>query len=321
MISVIIPTRNRASSLKTTLYSLSQQQHLEKVEIIVVDNGSTDGTAQLCQDLIEKGDMRLRYYHDAEPGLLTGRHLGASVALGDLLCFLDDDVYLNPTWTGGVIDAFSDVAVQLATGPCLPLYETYPPAWLMAFWGKVPNGKACGWLSLIDLGSQKLIIDTNYVWGLNFFIRKAALLELGGFHPDNIPPHLQAYQGNGETGLTLKAKEKGFKALYHPSLLLHHIVPAERLTLAYFEKRAFYQGICHSFYELRKETYGTANEKPMPLSEKVYWALKKRSLMVKERFTSVEIRNLLKRFNQKEQEGYAFHQQAYLENEKVRSWV
>src|SRR3954462_11798780 len=104
-ISIIIPTYNRAPTLRHTLLSIFKF-NLEGIEIIVVDNGSTDDTATICRDFQQTDKKGLRYYYDAEPGLLTGRHKGASVANGDILCFLDDDVELSSTWVQGVREAF-----------------------------------------------------------------------------------------------------------------------------------------------------------------------------------------------------------------------
>lgn len=74
-----------------------------------------------------------------------------------------------------------------------------------------------------------------------------------GFHPDIGPPALQRYQGDGETGLTLKAREAGYLALYHPAVSVKHMIPASRLTAAYFERRSYYQGVCDSYTRIRRD--------------------------------------------------------------------
>ena len=73
--------------------------------------------------------------------------------------------------------------------------------------------------------------------GLEFFHPERYILELGGFHPDCIPKHLQRFQGDGETGLSYKIKEKGYKSIYHPGAMVYHLIPASRLTVEYFEAR------------------------------------------------------------------------------------
>jgi glycosyltransferase involved in cell wall biosynthesis len=322
-ISIIIPTYNRAPTLRQTLLSIFKS-NLEGIEIIVVDNGSTDDTARICRDFQQADKKGLRYYYDAEPGLLTGRHKGASVANGDILCFLDDDVELSSTWVQGVREAFGDAEVQLATGPSLPRYETQPPEWLRYFWTPwEKRGTACFWLSLMDLGTEKLAIHPTNVWGLNFCIRKATFIELGGFHPDNIPDRLQMFQGDGETGLALKAWEKGYKALYHPSIKVHHLIPATRLTYTYFQKRAYYQGVCNSFSHLRTTVPAVKESLLTKLKRK---SIRRIFIRIRERgqhllFTPKEVKELQRVLRQKENEGYRFHQEAFHNNPKVKDWV
>jgi GT2 family glycosyltransferase len=50
---------------------------------------------------------------------------------------------------------------------------------------------------------------------------KDTLFALSGFHPDCVPANLQQFQGDGETGLSIKAREKGYRAIYQPKALLH----------------------------------------------------------------------------------------------------
>ncbi len=256
MISVIIPTLNRAESLALTLESLVCQSALSNLyEIIVVDNGSTDRTQDVTRSAIAANpNHKIRYVYEPEPGLLSGRHRGAVEANGDIAIFVDDDIDADPRWLQSIADTFEDPTVQLVGGKNLPKYEITPPDWLEGFWSSTPyGGRACGDLSLLDLGDRAIDINPNYIWGLNFAIRKQALFDLGGFHPDCIAENLQHFQGDGETGLTMKATEKGYRAVYQPQALVYHRTSRGRLTPQYFEKRAFYQGVCNSYTTIRRE--------------------------------------------------------------------
>ncbi len=324
MISIIIPYYNRAVSLQKTLTSIYNQVGWTDFEVIVVDNGSTDATALICRQF-ENANPGLKYFYDAVPGLLTGRHFGASVAKGDILCFIDDDVELCASWLPGVKDAFKQEDIHLATGPSLPKYQVNPPKWLNYFWDGKQDEKFCSWLSLLDFGKEIKIIHPCYVFGLNFCIRKETLFSLGGFHPDCIPADFQMFQGDGETGLSMKAFEKCYKVIYHPGIQLYHLISKERLTINYFEKRAFYQGVCNSFTYLRNK-YFTENEKIISTAQrfsffrKVYRRLKSvwKQINYPE---SNEIKALKQRFAEKEKEGYQFHQKAFQNDEKVQQWV
>src|ERR1044071_6101497 len=87
-VSVIVPTRNRSSLLSKTLRTVLRQQDVE-LEVIVVDEASTDGTAALLATL---GDARVRViHHDRPRGVSAARNHGADEARGEWLAFIDDD--------------------------------------------------------------------------------------------------------------------------------------------------------------------------------------------------------------------------------------
>ena len=117
--SVIVPTRNRADLLAGCLRSLAAQDcPAGDFEVLVVDNGSTDGTAALCAEAPERfGLAGLRCVVEPEPGLLSGRHRGALEARGGVLVFVDDDIVAAPGWLSALLRAFDDPCVHLAGGP------------------------------------------------------------------------------------------------------------------------------------------------------------------------------------------------------------
>lgn len=116
----------------------------------------------------------------------------------------------------------------------------------------MPEGRFLDSLSLIDLGSYPREIAAYFVWGLNFNIRKRTLLEMGGFHPDGVPLPLVRYRGDGEGGLSNKIIENGHKTLYHPGARVNHVIGQDRLSIAYFKRRRFLQGISDSYSEIRR---------------------------------------------------------------------
>lgn len=331
-VSVIIPTYNRYDSLRLTLESIINQNFSpNEFEVIVIHNGSTDETKEVCKHY-SSVIKNFIYHHDEMPGLLTGRHRGAFEAKGEILCFLDDDVNLASDWLKGIKYCFEENPdVDLVTGPCLPKYEKYPPEWLNYFWSETPyGGKMCTWLSLLDLGRQEIYIDPIYVWGLNFSIRRNTLFELGGFNPDSVPSHLQQFQGDGETGLSLKANVLGYKAFYTYRAMLYHRVPKDRLSVNYFEKRAFYQGICDSYTKIRKDNNFYCDDKNVVINknEKKQFLFKKIARKIKARLKHntakkqpKEIQKIQHQLHLKYIEGYNFHQQAFQSSESIRNWV
>lgn len=331
MISIIIPTYNRCFQLENTLKSLTRlKTDPMRFEIVIVDNASTDHTKQVSENFIQHfPGFNIRYFYETIPGLLSGRHRGAEEAKGEIYTFIDDDVEVNDNWLEtilNVMEANSDV--DLLTGPCLPQYEIDPPEWLSNFWIKDENGLHCGWLSLLDFGDKEKEIDPIFVWGLNFTVRKFVFERLKGFHPDITPEKFQMFQGDGETGLSLKAKEAGFKAWYHPQVKLKHLVPKSRLSIDYFKQRAYSQGISNSYTDIRKQNglYSVTDLEHSNPEIRIFikkirrWVKKMYFDLIKKELNNVN-NPIIDQMQQAEREGYQFHQQQFIDNQKVRAWV
>jgi glycosyltransferase involved in cell wall biosynthesis len=96
-ISVVIPTFNRASQVQAALKSVLAQTYGE-FEVIVIDDGSTDGTGEALQEIIRlqgNGGKRVRYFFQSNQGQSVARNKGTDEARGEWVAFLDsDDVWL-----------------------------------------------------------------------------------------------------------------------------------------------------------------------------------------------------------------------------------
>lgn len=94
-VSVIIPTRNNIDTLPATLRSIGLQQ-MTGVEIIVIDDGSTDGTREWLAEMMRESDM-LRVLHTESAGPAGARNQGISISSAPIIAFADSD----DTWTRG----------------------------------------------------------------------------------------------------------------------------------------------------------------------------------------------------------------------------
>jgi glycosyltransferase involved in cell wall biosynthesis len=109
MPSIIIPTYNYASYLPQAIQSALNQTH-QPVEVIVVDDGSTDDTPQVAASF---GDA-IRYIRQPNAGLSAARNRGIQEATGDLLVFLDADDLLDPTMVEVSLAAWAQLRPQPA---------------------------------------------------------------------------------------------------------------------------------------------------------------------------------------------------------------
>ncbi|WP_312562888.1 glycosyltransferase family A protein [Anaerospora sp.] len=302
-ISVIIPTRNRASELNIALESIEQQNlPQDEFEVLVVDNGSIDNTGDVVKSFRDK-IINLRYFFEPTPGLHVGRHCGLKNANTDILVFADDDIRAFPTWLTAIKSIFEqNPEVVLVGGKNLPDYEIEPPTWVLNLWSQCKYGKCLGYYSILDFGDDIKEISPYYVWGCNFSIRRKVLLGVGGFHPDGMPKELLEYRGDGETAVSAAIAANHWKTIYHPAASVYHLVSKQRMTVAYLYNRAYAQGISDSYTKIRADN---------GLLE-----------AARSRSTSNREMDLVKRtLRNGYEDGYAFHQLKVRSNPDILSWV
>jgi mycofactocin system glycosyltransferase len=168
-VSVIIPVRNRPRELESCLLSLGKLDYPDhKLEIIVVDDASTDHTPRIVSDfparLISVKKRRQAPYC---------RNLAAKQANGEILAFIDSDCLADPLWLKELLSAFKDSRVAGVGGRVASWFE------------KTPLDRYEGVKSSLIMGKRFARSQENekffYVPSCNLLIRKNLFLELGGF--------------------------------------------------------------------------------------------------------------------------------------------
>jgi len=228
-ISVIIPTLNRCEILARALDSVCVQSFpSDQYEIIAVDNGSSDGTRELVDQLNHAHKRRIRYVFEGKPGLHHARHAGAHMATGEILVFTDDDATFDPGWLQAYGMAFAqNTRMTAAGGPVRPIWEVPPPEWLLDYIG---DAKTFPPLSLMEPYDGFRLDPKGFFFGVNMAIRRDVLFAVGGFNPELIG---NSTVGDGESGLNRKLQERGYLIGYVPGALVYHHIPQARMTLEY----------------------------------------------------------------------------------------
>lgn len=322
MITVVIPTRNRAHLLLAALQSIAGQTLSKKLfEVLVIDNGSTDETAALVKKSGSAG-LNLRYFYEPEPGLHVGRHRGMIEAKGDILVFADDDIEAFPSWLATIHELFCDPEVAMVGGNNLPMFLESPPSWLVKLWERPHplGGKVLPALSILELDASKRSHNPFYVYGCNFAIRKKVLLQAGGFHPDGMPKELIRFRGDGETHVSRFIADSGMKCLFHSKASVHHKVTPERMSVDYFRQRGFNQGVSDSYTQLRD------GQSPALLRRllRTRWAASGLRVIrnCHDMFTRTPgERRALRALRQGHFDGFNYHQNVYQTDSEVRDWV
>lgn len=120
-VGVIIPTYNRRDSLLSTLDSLGQQTlPQEQIEVIVVDDGSTDGTEHLDWRAFP---FHVQYCRQENVGATKARNTGAAHCSADILTFMDDDIVATPDMLKYLVQPVSDSEKTITLATLVPAFE------------------------------------------------------------------------------------------------------------------------------------------------------------------------------------------------------
>jgi glycosyltransferase involved in cell wall biosynthesis len=328
MISVIIPTRNRVHMISSLLVSFGNQAlDPECYEVIIVDNGSTDSTVSILKSL-QALRTNTKVIIEPRPGLHYARHKGLLEASGSIVTYADDDIEPIPTWLAAINECFSDSKVSLLGGNNIPLFMGMPPDWLCLLWNgrNFDHAKAVSMLSIQEHPPGRYDFDPYMVWGCNFSIRKDVLLAAGGFHPDGMPQNLIRFRGDGETHVSKYVSENKLKCIFDSRATVYHKVTPERMTLGYFHKRGFNQGVSDSYTHLRNPPESSSSNQscnPRELASAIKIKLRATKSKFFERFSLAEPTPNPGRtaFQEGYDEGFAYHQAVYTKDPEVRAWV
>jgi len=183
-ISVIIATYNRCESLKKALSTLIKQQvdGSFDYEIIIADNNSNDQTKKTVEDFMVSTSTRIRYVFEPVQGKSHALNTAIGLAQGEVLCFTDDDVLVDPFWLLNIKLCFEEHHCDGLGGRILPDY---------------PSGGSYQWVrDNIDI-LMGAIVSYDYgegtkpyakpqceFFGANFAFRKKIFEECGLFSID-----------------------------------------------------------------------------------------------------------------------------------------
>ena len=236
-ISILICTRNRAASLRETLRSLSTLRipEGETVELIVVDNGSTDDTATVVETEAPDVLAPRRVYAET-PGLSNARNAGVAAAKGEILLFTDDDVRVPPDWIERMCAPFRREAVDAVAGG-VRLALTLRRPWM----APVHMGALADTSPLRGTSQPRLV-------GANMALRRSVFERIPMFDPD-LGAGPGPYGFHEETLFSLQVVEAGGQiADAYDTLVEHHPDPS-RITPAAFVEWADRLGRSDAYVE------------------------------------------------------------------------
>lgn len=179
--SVVVPAYNEAAFLGSCLDSLLDQDFCGRYEIIVVDNNSTDGTAEVARS------RGVTVVHETIPGVCAARQRGTELAEGEIVVSTDADTVFSSGWLSRIDRAFLEDPARVAVaGPCR---YVDPPLW----------GRAYVWIFYAVRLFAWLTGRILYVTATNIAFRKSAWT---GYD-------IAASQGGDELGLLCQLRARG----------------------------------------------------------------------------------------------------------------
>jgi glycosyltransferase involved in cell wall biosynthesis len=233
-ITVVVPTRNRRATLVSTLQAVLPQAEAVRAEVLVADNGSTDGTPEA---VAQATAGRARIVREETAGATRNRNTAARAARGEVLAFVDDDAIPRDGWLANVVAPFADPRVVCVGGRVHLRFASPPPSW----W----DGSLDDYLAAYDRGPDPLDLGVRPWYesprGANMAVRRDALLGVGGFNL-RLGPRGARHTVGEESDLCLRLLARGGTIRYEPTAAVDHIIDPARLTPAWLFHRAFWNG-------------------------------------------------------------------------------
>lgn len=241
-VTVAVCTRNRAPSLERAVRSVLEELATSRWAsdpqfcLLVVDNGSTDGTAE-CVRRLQQSEPRLRYVLEPIAGIAVARNRALAALETEVVVFIDDDETVCPGFIEAHMDTYEQQPGCVAVGGAMDLYfDTGAPRWvspaLMGLYSSYPVSEGT---------CRPLEPRENPPFGGNLSLLAAAAHECGGFDPafGRVDKSLV---GGEETVLLEALRSAGNEIWLTGAARIRHHVPAERARLAWVLRRSIGQG-------------------------------------------------------------------------------
>lgn len=219
-ISIVVVTYNRAGMLKEALETLVNQETEGRFffEIIVVDDGSTDNTAQVVREVMYSAenlsDSAVKYIYQNKSGIPSVRNTGVQEARGQWIAFFDDDQLAEPEWLAELYRVAQARGADCVDGPVYPRL----PASFQGVLG--PRIRALFGEKFVPADgrrkSPKDTLGTN-----NVLVHRSVFAQVGGFDT--------AFDLGSDADFFARVEKGGFKICYSPKAVVYHVIPASRL--------------------------------------------------------------------------------------------
>jgi glycosyltransferase involved in cell wall biosynthesis len=251
--TLLIATYNRAALLRETLRTIAELHSPPGVvwDVVVVDNNSTDETREVVTSASRSFPVPLRYLHEPRQGKSAALNTALAAISSSIILFSDDDVRMPPAWLeAGVLPFLERPEIAYVGGPVEPMWCGGRPRWLHG------SRRSAGVLALLDYGRHPFVFEDRRLipLGVNMAVRRTLIDRIGGFHTA-LGRTGGSLLGQEQAEFFLRCRRSGARGLYVPEMKLQHVLPASRLSFAYFGRWWFWKGVSHArWYRMHHET-------------------------------------------------------------------
>lgn len=209
--SVIVLAWNGTNHLEACLESLLAQDETG-FELIVVDNGSTDGSADLVAERFPAARL-LR--NEQNLGFAGGCNVGLRAAQGEVLVLLNQDMVVEPGWLAALVKALTDEEVGIVGAKLLEMDgRTFSHAGAYLEWPLV-LGRHLG-VDEADQGQYDRATDVEFVTGASLAVKRAVLEEIGPLDERFYPAYFE------DVDWCWRARRAGWRVRYEPRAVAWH---------------------------------------------------------------------------------------------------
>ncbi len=234
ILSIVICSYNRASYISDALDSLyNQSAGLQNFEAIIVDNNSTDNTAEVfAQWRAAHPQGSFTYLTETKQGASFARNTGAAAAKGQWLCFMDDDAIVNSNYVENIIKHVETKPTVVGFGGrIIPKYIPAEPKWMSYYVSSLVGN--------FDYAPTACAFENGkYPLESNMIVRKDIYDSIGGFNTA-LPGVVGSLRIGGEgKELFYKILAQGHTIYYDPTIEVQHVVEVKKLTPEYMYRVA-----------------------------------------------------------------------------------
>lgn len=249
--SVIVSTYNRSQNLPDCASALADQSGLEGVdwEVVVVDNNSSDDTAEVVRELAETHPIAIRYAFEREQGLSCARNRGIADSSSRYLAFIDDDIRVERQWLSAMVDGFREQRCDAVGGRILVESGHDIPDWIQP--------EMLGFLGQRDLSDQGFFMDgvKTFPFGGNMALSRKIIEKVGLFdtrmgRKGEGRSREELFKGE-ETDYFRRVAAVGGTMYYEPRAAVRHMILPHQLQKKFFRTIHYNAGYQNALLDTR----------------------------------------------------------------------